>query len=388
MYPQYEVITFMPQIIRLYQSNPSISIDIEKILSVNPVNLGVLHQVNVPLFWLNKLSLHLKRHPHLLLKSSIEAILVSFSKEEARLSAVLKSLDVKQLLEEFALLAKQSEAKIKITITSTGVMLNHLNFSGIPGWSSTVSCTRTLESLANLDDEESSEEDFTDASDEEEAEQKRSGNLAILRSQWQELKGKIAAQERHIHTRSNEIVRYFNLPVEQHEDYKTKSYITQKEFIKTLTLKIKPDLDMISSIISIHDATLNNAHQFILPYLIAVADSPVSKLQSYLTRASQPSDAQAHLKALLLQEQDSRFAYLNQYRRYEVFAALYLHLQDYKMALEQFERALFFAKSQPEHYFDALRCEKIMSSLSSLSVNKERSVEQEQQGTDLRCEGR
>lgn len=329
----------MPKIIRLRKSTPSASIDLEKIFyffneKSSPEGLIIGHER--PLFWLEKINKSLENHPRLLLESSIESILMSLTAEESRTPI----FNINQLLNEILKLSKTALASPKITITSTGVMLNHLNFEGINDW---VAPTN---------------------SDETKTPKRNSFWVSALKLRWNALKESIKRDEQHINQRKPEIVRYFNLPPEQHERYKTESYNRQKETIKQLEIKIKPVRDEMTRIVEICDATLNKAHHFIEPLIFAknmsvdailIPDSLTQLLfKQYRTQA------ETYLKEILAEEQEQGFAYMDRYRKNEVLGGIYLLLGEHEKALPYLSNAAKFVMCT-----HALFCEQLVRTLTS-----------------------
>lgn len=342
----------MPKIIRLRKFTPSASIDLERFFcffndkpsSESPSN-SILMRYNMAFFWLEKINKHLEKHPRLLLESSIESILASLTAEKAQ----LQSLNINQLLNEILKLSKIALASPKITITSTGVMLDHLNFSGIKDWVEPISPDETKTPIDTLEADSADEEESKDNSEEipmEDSEKKTSLWLIELKSRWGKLKGNISGYEQHINQRTAEIVRYFNLPPEKHEPYKTESYNRQKETISQLELKIKPARDEMALIVQICDATLNKAHQFIEPLIFAKNISVDTILMpdslTQLLFKQHREKAKAHLKEILSEEQEPGFAYMNSYKRNEVLGGIYLLLGEHEKALPYLNNAARF----------------------------------------------
>lgn len=329
----------MPKIIRLHKSTPSVSIDLEKIFyffNGKPSPEGIIIGHERPLLWLEKINKYLENHPRLLLESSIESILMSLTTEESRTQVV----NINQLLNEILKLSKTALASPKITITSTGVMLNHLNFADIKDWVAPIN------------------------SDETKTPKRNSFWLSALKLRWNALKESIRRDEQHINQRKPEIVRYFNLPPEQHERYKTESYNRQKATISQLEIKIKPAHDEMARIVQICDATLNKAYQFMEPLIFAknisvdailIPDSLTQLLfKQYRTQA------EAYLKEILVEEQEPGFVYMDRYRKNEVLGGIYLLLGEHEKALPYLSNAAKFTMRT-----HALFCEKLVHALSS-----------------------
>lgn len=338
----------MPKIIRLHKSTPSVSIDLEKIFyffNAKPSHEGLIIGHERPLFWLGKINEYLGNHPRLLLESSIESILVGLVAAEGRTQA----LNIKQLLNEILKLAKIALASPKITITSTGVMLKHLNFVGIEDWAAPIN------------------------SDETKTPKRNSFWLSALKLRWNALRESIRQDEQHINQRKPEIVRYFNLPPEQREQYKTESYNRQEKTINQLEINIKPVRDEMTRIVQIYDATLNKACQFIEPLIFAKNMSvdailiPDSLTQ--LLFKQYRAQAEAYLQELFSEEQEPGFAYMNTYKRNEVLGGIYLLLGAHEKALPYLTKAAKFTNCP-----HALFCEKLVRALRNQPSTVEESA--------------